>query len=486
MIDKLLTRLFLKVSLHGKIEKILDMDEYLNKAKLVELGIFDSNWYLVRYPDIKNAGVNPYVHYMIHGWKENREISPKFEIHTLKAILNIGDVNPIAHLRNMETDLLNRAIDSLNVKKNESSCLVFRKTRLTKGISIIGHFTSEIGLGEASRNIAYALDSASVPSSFIDIKLVNRSNDTAFESKCNNVQDRLTNFVICGIIDANHFFNKLEPGRVNCLYPSWELSRIPKELKKQLSQYDFLFAPSQFIGDALSETFNQKITVLRQPVSTSFQYKEKSKSDSVLRIICYFDFDSHIARKNPKAAIEAFKLAFPPRDDSAMLTIKVRGMGNNIDRQLLEKYVARDPRIKVIDKTLSRFEMNELIASHDVLLSTHRSEGFGFAPAEALAVGKVVVSTDYSGTRDFINELTGYPVHYDLVRVKDNEYPHAEDQFWANPSIDHAASCLREIHSNWETAKSKGIVGLNFMKDHYSPIAVGESFSKILSDYELI
>ena len=76
MIDKLLTKLFPKTTLHEKIENFLDMNEYLNKAKLGELGIFDSNWYLVRYPDIKNAGVNPYVHYMIHGWKENREISP--------------------------------------------------------------------------------------------------------------------------------------------------------------------------------------------------------------------------------------------------------------------------------------------------------------------------------------------------------------------------------------------------------------------------
>ena len=33
---------------------------------------FDVNWYLDRYPDVKNAGINPFGHYLRHGWREGR------------------------------------------------------------------------------------------------------------------------------------------------------------------------------------------------------------------------------------------------------------------------------------------------------------------------------------------------------------------------------------------------------------------------------
>ena len=53
--------------------------------------------------------------------------------------------------------------------------------------------------------------------------------------------------------------------------------------------------------------------------------------------------------------------------------------------------------------------MDALMQSCDVFISLHRSEGFGFGAAEALAAGKAVVATDYAGTTDFITADTGYP-----------------------------------------------------------------------------
>lgn len=130
--------------------------------------------------------------------------------------------------------------------------------------------------------------------------------------------------------------------------------------------------------------------------------------------------------------------------------------------------------------------MDQLIASSDVYISMHRSEGFGFGPAEALAMGKVVISTDYSGTKDFISHETGFPVAYDLVKVKKNEYPFPHNQTWANPSIEDAAKHLQEIHTNFDKAQLRGLKGLAFMEQHYSPQAVSKSIRDVLQQSGLI
>jgi len=487
MLNKLLSIFFRFPSLHGKIERLLDYGQYLNRAQLKKLGIFDDSLYLSQNQDVAFSGCNPYVHYMLYGWRENREITSHFSVNDLKTALKISTQNPICILRRLTPaklderleSIINKSITTFSIPTNE-------QTVLNKGVNLIGYFSSEIGLGQAVRNLGTAADAAAISCSFIDSPLPQRSSDIEYRTKYSLTQKHHANIVVCGIDAAGHFYKKCQPGRVNYLYPFWELSEIPLQLKKELLQYEGFFAPSQFIADALQRTFNQDIPIIRQPVRSNFKHVKKASNDSILKIIAFFDFDSYIARKNPYAVLEAFLLAFPKTVDSVLLTVKVRGDNDRGGRALLAKYADSDKRIIVIDKTLTRASMDQLIASSDVYISMHRSEGFGFGPAEALAMGKVVVSTDYSGTKDFISHDNGFPVAYELVEVKKNEYLFPQHQRWANPSIEDAAKHLQEIHTNYEMAQLRGLKGLAFMQQHYSPQAVSKSLRDVLQQYGLV
>jgi glycosyltransferase involved in cell wall biosynthesis len=479
--------LFRFPAMHGKIERLLDYGQYLNRAQLKKMGIFDDSLYLSRYNDVAFSGCNPYVHYMLFGWRENREISSHFSENDLKTVLKINTQNPIYILRGLAPAKLDEKLKSIKNKPiTIFSIPTNEQTVLNKGVNLIGYFSSEIGLGQAVRNLGTAIDAAAISCSFIDSPLPQRSNDIEYQTKYSLTQKHHANIVVCGINAAGDFYKKCEPGRVNYLYPFWELSEIPLELKKELLSYEGFFAPSQFIADALQRAFNQDIPLIRQPVRSNFKYVKKASNDSILKIIAFFDFDSYVARKNPYAVLEAFLLAFPKTVDSVLLTVKIRGHNDHGARALLAKYANSDKRIIVIDKTLTRADMDQLIASSDVYISMHRSEGFGFGPAEALAMGKVVVSTDYSGTKDFINHDNGFPVAYELVEVKKNEYPFSQNQRWANPSIEDAAKHLQEIHTNFEMAQLRGLKGLAFMQQHYSPQAVSKSLKDVLQQYGLI
>jgi glycosyltransferase involved in cell wall biosynthesis len=66
----------------------------------------------------------------------------------------------------------------------------------------------------------------------------------------------------------------------------------------------------------------------------------------------------------------------------------------------LQQQVKAANNIEIIDSVVSDDEMKAIINACHVLMSLHRSEGFGLHLAEAMAAGKPVIATDWSGNTD--------------------------------------------------------------------------------------
>lgn len=120
--------------------------------------------------------------------------------------------------------------------------------------------------------------------------------------------------------------------------------------------------------------------------------------------------------------------------------------------EALKALAANDRRIHIIQQTLPRDELLALYAACDCFVSLHRAEGFGRGLAEALQLGLHLIATDYSGNVDFCRrpefakQVSLIP--YRLVRVKKNQYPYADSQVWASPSISSAAQAMRKFVNN--------------------------------------
>jgi hypothetical protein len=67
-------------------------------SKLNEL--FDETWYLNQYPDVRESGLEPFWHYMNHGWREMRDPHPLFStawyLQNNLDVRNVG-LNPFEH-----------------------------------------------------------------------------------------------------------------------------------------------------------------------------------------------------------------------------------------------------------------------------------------------------------------------------------------------------------------------------------------------------
>ena len=102
--------------------------------------------------------------------------------------------------------------------------------------------------------------------------------------------------------------------------------------------------------------------------------------------------------------------------------------------------------ITLIESILRAEDMAALLASADIILSLHRSEGFGLVLAEAMQLGKVVVATNWSGNVDFMTRENSCPVGYRLVPAHDpqNTYEHPK-LLWAEPDLTEAIHLLKTL-----------------------------------------
>ncbi len=349
--------------------------------------------------------------------------------------------------------------------------------------NIIGFFLSEIGLGNTARYIAHSILSSNLAANFINIHLDGKSNDLEFISKCCAYEPNKVNFVISGLGQIDPIYLGIQQSGAylkNYLYPLWELDRIPHEKLKGLNSYDEIIAPSTFIANTFSNFLGKEVKKILHPVRIPPGVTPNLIRGGTLKILSFFDFDSYVARKNPQGILDAFQLAFPKHYDDVALIIKVRGDKDFGARKILQAYCAKDPRINIIDKTLPRDAMDALLEECNVYISMHRSEGFGLGPAEALTHEKIVVSTNYGGTTDFITQSTGYPVDYKLVPVEPTAYPYGQNQMWADPLIDSAAESLRDIYHNYDNALLLGINGRKLMINQHSFHVAGKALKLLI------
>lgn len=103
------TRSTLKGAIRGLIKatfRSLGLHKYRDRRAINRIAhsrLFNPEYYLEKYDDVKASGIEPAAHYFYHGWNELRDPSPKFSTSTyLKNnldVLSIG-INPLIHYLN--------------------------------------------------------------------------------------------------------------------------------------------------------------------------------------------------------------------------------------------------------------------------------------------------------------------------------------------------------------------------------------------------
>ncbi len=350
--------------------------------------------------------------------------------------------------------------------------------RLERGIRVAGYLRAETGVGEHGRLAALVAERAGITTStYVDRTSVSRQlhpYDPAGRARLD------VNLVCVNADELPNFARRVGPGFFAGRYTiglwAWEIEQFPRRFDAAVDLVDEIWANSDFARAAIAGVSPKPVYAFPLPIvepraATVLDRRALGLPEDRFVFLFCFDVMSVVERKNPFGLLEAYSRAFRPGEGPLLVVKAVNGASRTPDLERLKWVASARPDVVVLDSYSDRDAHLSLVAACDCYVSLHRAEGFGLTLAEAMALGKPVVATGYSGNLEFMSEETAYLVPWTpgAVPVANDPYPHGAR--WAEPDLDAAAELMRAVFAAPAAAAERGARARAEVLAHHGPDA---------------
>ena len=337
------------------------------------------------------------------------------------------------------------------------------------GWSLIAYADAELGVGEAGRRMSRAAQLIGLPTEVVGVAQTGsrrqhplrhdlRSTPSYDNSiTCVNADQLQTVWHQVGIERHGR-----RGARVGLWF--WEVDRLPEPWWPAMALLDQVWVTSAHTKAALDQVGAcpvelVRLPVLRRPRPTPHTRADLGLPEDRFVFLCSYDFFSVLRRKNPLDAVAAYTAAFGPDDGAALVLKSINGVHSPQDLDRVRGATKDRPDIVVLDGYVSAGEQAGLLELSDCLVSLHRSEGYGLNLIDAMAAGRPVVATGYSGNMSYMDEASAFLVPWTEVEVGPGAPPYPADARWAQPDLAAAAGILRTVFDDPAAAVSRGLAG---------------------------
>jgi glycosyltransferase involved in cell wall biosynthesis len=353
----------------------------------------------------------------------------------------------------------------IEIRTGERRPLSFDRT-LPHGLNVIGYFGSPTGVGQSARALARAAEAAGLPVARIDAGAAGAlppSRDLFAVNLFHVNADGAASIVeTCG--------PTLHRGRANVAYWYWETEDFPDRWRDRFAYFDEIWVASEFCRAAIARPAPIPVVVVPPAVMVGRADAVNAKAGSPFTFLTVCDARSGPERKNPLGVVRAFARAFPD-GRGVRLTVKISNAPSGLVDSL--RRAASGSQVEIDDSLSNRGDIEGLLAECDAYVSLHRAEGFGFPIAEAMALGKPVIATDYSGSQEFVDDAAGFPVAFRLVTLGRAIEPYDANTRWAEPDEEDAAAAMRRVVEDVPEARRRAEVGQRRVASRYGLEPVG-------------
>ncbi len=235
----------------------------------------------------------------------------------------------------------------------------------------------------------------------------------------------------------------------------WESLHLPEQFAALTRRLSAVWVPSRYCADAFRRVSEAPVHIVpyvvpirprRARSAQVARLKQELGIAPASRIILFsFDASSYLARKNPYALVRAF-------DRSGLaglgwrLVLKTKHLSPaQADGRALLEAVDSSAGTLLLNRSLDVTTASTLLDMADIYASPHASEGFGLTIAEAMALGKPVVATDFGGSTDFLDESCGFPVRCTPWRLQADDGAYPRGTIWARIDEDRLAEALMAV-----------------------------------------
>lgn len=369
-------------------------------------------------------------------------------------------------------------------RHGEAPQRAMKDLRAPAGINLVGYLKAELGVGEAARSMARACAAAGVPFSVFDV---------GYQSPNRQSDDTVLHLAEAGTFPVDLLYVNADQAALTAQHLQqerghaphhtigfwhWEQPELPHRLHAAFAHVDEVWVPSTFVHDAVAAV--SPVPVFKVPHALSVTASEGARRERFglpadrLLVLMMYDFHSYQYRKNPQAAIGAFRQAHKRCAGMTLVVKTINGAAHPQALAELREQLRDLPDVVFIDQFLTRQETWDLQACCDVLLSLHRAEGFGLAPAEMMHLGKAVVATGWSANMDFMTAENSMPVRFELKPLEQDLGAYGPGPLWAEADVEHAAWCLEQLMRDAPLRARLGARAAADVKRQLNPETVGQ------------
>ena len=238
--------------------------------------------------------------------------------------------------------------------------------------------------------------------------------------------------------------DRFEPDANTALFTMWETDALPPSCVRTLNKTGLVIVPSQWSVDC----FRRSGVTVPMEVAPLGCDQLVYNADGSFPEICTFGTAGALAaggvRKNAQRMIDLFRAAFPA-EENVRLRVKI-----SPSSPAIETY--DDGRIDVVRAVLPHAELANWYRSLTAYVNGSFGEGFGLHLIEAMACGRPLITSNYSGLTAFFEPSLGYAIDYKLVPVKNDIYIGQ----WADPSDDSIVKAMHRAFANQAEARELG------------------------------
>jgi glycosyltransferase involved in cell wall biosynthesis len=343
------------------------------------------------------------------------------------------------------------------------------------GVNAIGFFRAEFGHGEAARRILAGVERAGIPFSAITVKTPHHRERHPFTAP--DARPAYPTNVVC--LNPEHMLEFAQRGGAELFLDRytvgvwcWEASRFPDAMRPAFDFVDEVWVASAYVAEIVRAETDKPVLIFPMPVDDAppppFGREQLGLPADRFVFLFAFDFYSTLERKNPFGLIDAFTRAFAPGEGPALVIKTINGHKQAGELKRLTQAAGGRNDIQIVDAYVSADEMRGLVANCDCFVSLHRSEGFGFSLAEAMAYETPVIATRYSGNLTFMNDENSYLVDAGLTPVPPGSANYPAGALWGDPDLDEAAAAMRRVVEHPDETRARAARGRQTILEQHS------------------
>jgi hypothetical protein len=398
------------------------------------MDLFDWKKYIDNYEDLKRSNINTkelaFEHWVNHGQKEGRTFFT----------VSYDDCNDfdwkkyINHYQDLKHANIRSRQDALyhwiNYGKHEQrTYFSLDAADKVKTINLIGIVDIKCSISDNLNMIKNYFQAF-----YNEVNIINYKNvDDVLIDELQDYIICLQPFEIIKIISFLKRFN-IKPS----VFWVWEFKYLPKIFYDQEKLFSKIYVPSNFCRDIFMnlhlevekislklKILDVKDTVMNHSISDSYINNILEKNKNKIKIGYCFDINSSLIRKNVLNLVKAFA-NFSKNNDNVILILKYRlprtGIFESKAEQVLFNIILNyidNNHIYGINFELSDMDLYRLYTYFDYYISPHMGEGYGLTIEENLILGNKIISTYYSGEKDFLDENDFYRLEHEEIEVTD-------------------------------------------------------------------